>query len=837
MPTRVLEDVPVGDATSETSPASAATAPPQSRAMVESGRSMQQATGDTSNGNACLQLTLGGVAFSLFPSMNPEGQVTFQAISGTGATLKLNNFTGDLTVSITSSANAEQNLSRPLLRQESVTPSPTETNKRSFPLCQQRMLQHASGASPEAAGALKASDSQAPTPTMANVSKQQASKRHHSASQEVEQVKVASRTSPLPHHSPVKRSRSNGNGNANKKSKMLSQQLPPSPIALQKSQQSPGLTQQSPGLTQQSPGLTQQSPGLTQQSPGLTQRSSSPEQRSPNMLMSQQELHCSQPSFSCSQRSNDSDDEDEQVKQKQLSQSSSSHEPELATEAEDVRDKETVEQMEPKEDDNDEEESVATLKPDDFPEEDEMEEEKKEDKEDTVMDEADDDEETKEEAAITEKEPVGDGKAGEQGTTGKDKPEEDADEEAAAEEEIEMQLEETENTAADTAQETTTATQSPTKHDVPCARWGHTMTMIDHNRILVYGGQAYQTDKDKEIVAVTKSDVHVFSLDSKSWFKPQMSSESSMPRQWHSATFLPERDLLVCFGGEVMNPKTGRLTTFEKNALMCLDTEILLWYPPHVSGDMPSGRSGHCATLLPSSANNELVIFGGTKGGKFLNTVSVLDTNKWVWNTPKIQGMPPRGRSYATATAVQSTQAGVIGGHQSDTVSSSKHAMINIKHRIVIFGGNEAHQSFDTCHVLEKTEGVNTTWRWHHPAVTGTPPKPRTGHSATLMEDQKTICIYGGWDPTTEDSDTPGDDNIFQDSFLLDTEKWTWTAGPSPVFGGLSPLDLSLQNEGARRVGHTAVKIPNQNQVLAFGGRVPEDVFAGDFQTLSMANN
>jgi Galactose oxidase, central domain len=209
--------------------------------------------------------------------------------------------------------------------------------------------------------------------------------------------------------------------------------------------------------------------------------------------------------------------------------------------------------------------------------------------------------------------------------------------------------------------------------------------------------------------------------------------------------------------------------------------------------------------------------------------------SQWVWSTPKIQGVAPKARSYASATAVRATQCDV--GHHGDRVSHSKHTMINIRQRIVVFGGNDATRSFDTVHVLEKIEGAHSTWKWFHPAVSGTPPKARTGHSATLLKDQTTICIYGGWDPSDD-----SEDNIFQDCFLLDTESWTWKKGPAPVYAGHTLSEPSTQQSvsdgGAHRVGHTAVlnttKEVQGNEILVFGGRIPGDDFTGDFQILTI---
>jgi Galactose oxidase, central domain/Kelch motif len=327
----------------------------------------------------------------------------------------------------------------------------------------------------------------------------------------------------------------------------------------------------------------------------------------------------------------------------------------------------------------------------------------------------------------------------------------------------------------------------------PCPRWGHTMTAVDKNRVLVYGGQTL--DKNTKL-PVTLQDLFLFDCSTKTWFKPF--NCLGLPRQWHTATYLPERRLLISFGGEAVDPKTHKVKN--ESTVMVLDTEIMLWYPPTVSGDVPSSRSGHTATVL----GNDLVVFGGVRGRKWLNTVSILDCTLWKWTTPKVVGAAPQPRSYHTAVAMADNN------------------------RIVIFGGNNADTSFDTVHVLEKISSTDddgemtTKWKWAHPTVTGGKPKARTGHSATLLDNGTTIWIYGGWDPNADDDNDNCADNddemIFGDSFYLDTTQWVWRSGPS------------LHN-GTKRVGHAAV-LNEANDVCVFGGRVPGDVFSDDLYTL-----
>jgi Galactose oxidase, central domain len=119
----------------------------------------------------------------------------------------------------------------------------------------------------------------------------------------------------------------------------------------------------------------------------------------------------------------------------------------------------------------------------------------------------------------------------------------DSNDEALTTTEVSMELT---STAA-----VTTAATNPEAHlalfnsyPPPSPRWGHTMTKLKNDRLLVYGGQSFDLD-GKSIIL---SDVHVYHPDKKSWEKPINCRGEA--RQWHSATFLPERQLLLAFGGE-----------------------------------------------------------------------------------------------------------------------------------------------------------------------------------------------------------------------------------------------------------------------------------------------
>mmetsp|Transcript_17429 Transcript_17429/g.42347 ORF Transcript_17429/g.42347 Transcript_17429/m.42347 type:complete len:745 (-) Transcript_17429:47-2281(-) len=362
-------------------------------------------------------------------------------------------------------------------------------------------------------------------------------------------------------------------------------------------------------------------------------------------------------------------------------------------------------------------------------------------------------------------------------------------------------LEEAETSVSASADDDVDMT-STAGYPAPPARWGHTVTKIQDDKILVYGGQSFDLEGNPIIL----SDVHIYSPSKRTWEKPINCRGES--RQWHTATYIPERQMIIAFGGETeettfSNNKKGPTTKVKTSeTLRVLDTDIMLWYPPAVSGDIPSGRSGHSATYIPQT--NELLLFGGVRASKWLNVVSILDCRTWIWTTPKVEGSPPKPRSYHSATLVGS--------------------------KVVVFGGNNNRQSFNTVHVLEMVQSEDDcTWRWSNPTLTGQAPFPRTGHTATLLQDGKTICVYGGWDPNT-DGDGADGENIFKGSYLLDTQTWTWKEGPKVVPGGSGSPHHHLEDCGPKRCGADAVL--NGDEVLVFGGRLECEVLAGDIQRL-----
>ena len=90
--------------------------------------------------------------------------------------------------------------------------------------------------------------------------------------------------------------------------------------------------------------------------------------------------------------------------------------------------------------------------------------------------------------------------------------------------------------------------------------------------------------------------------------------------------------MVLVFGGE-QDPGTGAVDFVSE--LMILSTDIWVWYPPAVSGKVPIARSGH--SLTPVN-NKVVVLFGGTRGRKWLDDVHALDLGAFAdaaaWSFP-----------------------------------------------------------------------------------------------------------------------------------------------------------------------------------------------------------
>ena len=214
------------------------------------------------------------------------------------------------------------------------------------------------------------------------------------------------------------------------------------------------------------------------------------------------------------------------------------------------------------------------------------------------------------------------------------------------------------------------------------------------------------------------------------------------------------------------------------------------------------------------------MVFGGFRRRSFLNDLHVLDVNLWRWQTVRIRGDGPAARVYHSATVIDA-------------------------HRVLFFGGNNLHQCFNDIHILD-TSGGDGNWKWEAMVAGGVRPRPRSGHTATLLPGGKRLLVWGGWDVVTlADDDGParsgkpsdsdpvhGGERLlhasaYNDAWELDLQTWCWTR--RKVTGSSADVGDGGVVATQGRIGHGAVAVVDVSgavSLCAFGGQAADERFA-----------
>ena len=140
-----------------------------------------------------------------------------------------------------------------------------------------------------------------------------------------------------------------------------------------------------------------------------------------------------------------------------------------------------------------------------------------------------------------------------------------------------------------------------------------------------------------------------------------------------------------------------------------------LWHTLPTGGDRPSMRVGHTAVYIPGHADIEhgrvFLVGGADPSGPFCDTY-VLNVDSCSWEKVECPGLKPRYE------------------HSAFTFPSQPD-------RIFVFGGADMDRNMNDVQVLDVK-----TYLWSPVQVSGSPPSPRTHHTAACVGDK--LLVYGG---------------------------------------------------------------------------------------------
>ncbi|KAF3445193.1 hypothetical protein FNV43_RR14887 [Rhamnella rubrinervis] len=176
-------------------------------------------------------------------------------------------------------------------------------------------------------------------------------------------------------------------------------------------------------------------------------------------------------------------------------------------------------------------------------------------------------------------------------------------------------------------------------------------------------------------------------------------------RNGHTAVNVGKSKVVV-FGGLVDKKFLSDIVVY--------DTDNKLWFQPECTGSGSDGQVGPSprAFHVAISIDCHMFIFGGRSGSKRLGDFWVLDTDIWQWSELTSFGDLPSPRDFAAASAI---------GNR----------------KIVMYGGWDGKKWLSDVYVMD-----TISLEWMELPVTGSPPPPRCGHTATMVE--KRLLVYGG---------------------------------------------------------------------------------------------
>lgn len=195
------------------------------------------------------------------------------------------------------------------------------------------------------------------------------------------------------------------------------------------------------------------------------------------------------------------------------------------------------------------------------------------------------------------------------------------------------------------------ADRSKVYPEVPFKRYGHTAVLYKH-LVYIWGGR-----NDEMCCNI----LFAFNTKTMRWEKPAVNGRVPGVRDGHSACLIGH--CMYVFGGF-----EEEINQFSRD-VHCLNLETMTWSYVQTTGDPPSYRDFHTASVL----DDRMYVFGGrgdlhspyhTHEEFYCERIVYLDMVTFEWHTPKTTGQVPVGRRSHSAF-VYNGKLIVFGGYHS----------------------------------------------------------------------------------------------------------------------------------------------------------------------------
>ncbi|KAL0800509.1 hypothetical protein Bca101_055684 [Brassica carinata] len=244
-------------------------------------------------------------------------------------------------------------------------------------------------------------------------------------------------------------------------------------------------------------------------------------------------------------------------------------------------------------------------------------------------------------------------------------------------------------------------------------------------------------------------------------------SSSGPGKRWgHTCNAVKGGTFLYVFGGY-------NTDNYRTNQVHLFDAAKQIWTQPMISGTPPPPRDSHSCTTV----GDNLIVFGGTDGIKFLNDLYILDTLSECYGGRHLcqeTVIAPRslvkGLLYLVAvtksiimTFTYLTQrhvwkrAATIGCPPSVRDS---HTCSSWKNKIVVIGGEDKQDYYlSDVHILD-----TDTFTWKELDTSGKLLTPRAGHVTVSLG--RNLYVFGGFTDAQ---------NLYDDLYVLDLDTCVWS--------------------------------------------------------------